>query len=226
MKKSKGFHTPFDKLKNFQPEPLHPPAPPTPKPASRPTPPDEDTMFSQAMAGVARIEDDHATLATPDNHPAPRHVNDATQRENAEVLHILNTIVGDSGQFEVSATGEHIEAHAVSIDPQTMIRLRKGDFAVQQHLDLHGLSRDAAHEALTRSICNAHAMGDRCLLVIHGRGLQSDRGPVIKNQISRWLTTGNLSRLVLAFCSARPCDGGTGALYILLRKRPRQKHNS
>jgi DNA-nicking Smr family endonuclease len=62
-------------------------------------------------------------------------------------------------------------------------------------------------------------LGYRTLLIIHGRGLKSDLGPVLKESVVKWLTTGTLSHLVLAFCSARPCDGGTGALYVLLKKK-------
>ena len=60
------------------------------------------------------------------------------------------------------------------------------------------------------------------MLVIHGRGLKSSQGPVLKELLVRWLTTGSLSHLVLAFASARPCDGGTGALYVLLKRRPKK----
>jgi DNA-nicking Smr family endonuclease len=66
-------------------------------------------------------------------------------------------------------------------------------------------------------------MGSRCLMIIHGRGLKSHEGPVLKNCVVNWLSSGILSSYVLAFCSARPCDGGTGAVYVLLKARPDKK---
>ena len=68
----------------------------------------------------------------------------------------------------------------------------------------------------------AHQSGQRCVLIVHGRGLNSkDQVPVLKHRLTTWLTRGSWARLVLAFTSARPCDGGAGALYVLLRRQPR-----
>jgi DNA-nicking Smr family endonuclease len=67
--------------------------------------------------------------------------------------------------------------------------------------------------------------GYRCVLVVHGRGLNSkDQVPVLKQRLTTWLSRGSWSRLVLAFTSARACDGGAGALYLLLRRRREGKH--
>ena len=107
-----------------------------------------------------------------------------------------------------------------SLDPRVLRQLKSGEFTIQAHLDLHGLVKEVARTTLNSFVQNSHAMGFRSLLIIHGRGLKSDTGPVLKEGVVRWLTTGTLSHLVLAFCSARPCDGGTGAMYVLLKKRP------
>jgi DNA-nicking Smr family endonuclease len=119
-------------------------------------------------------------------------------------------------------TGEYLEGHAIPVDPATMKKLKSGELTIEGHLDLHGHTRLSAEQALQNFILNAHALGQRTLLIIHGRGLKSSQGPVLKEHLVRWLTTGALSHLVLAFASARPCDGGTGALYVLLKRRPKK----
>src|SRR4029077_16045590 len=97
-----------------------------------------------------------------------------------------------------------------------------GEFSYQSHLDLHGLTAEEARGYVERFLTTAHRRGYRCVLVIHGRGLNSEnKEPVLKKRVCAWLARGALSRLVLAFTSARACDGGAGALYVLLR---RQRH--
>jgi DNA-nicking Smr family endonuclease len=98
-------------------------------------------------------------------------------------------------------------------------RLRDGAFALEAHLDLHGLDRHEAKSAVRDFIERARSEGRRCVLLVHGRGLGSKEGvPVLKERLREWLTRGGIGRKVLAFASARPCDGGTGALYVLLRR--------
>jgi DNA-nicking Smr family endonuclease len=95
----------------------------------------------------------------------------------------------------------------------------------QSHLDLHGLVTADARQAVDRFLANAHRQGHRCVLIIHGRGLNSvDHTPVLKKHLGQWLSRGTHARLVLAFTSARPCDGGAGAVYVLLRRQRSSKH--
>jgi DNA-nicking Smr family endonuclease len=90
---------------------------------------------------------------------------------------------------------------------------------VQAHLDLHGLVSDEARPAVEKFLLRARADGRRCVLIIHGRGHGSKEGiPVLKERLKVWLTRGRIGRGVLAFCTARPTDGGAGAVYVLLRK--------
>ncbi len=98
-------------------------------------------------------------------------------------------------------------------------RLRQGNFAVQAHLDLHGMTRQEARPLVESFIVDARARRRRCVLIVHGRGLNSkDQIPVLKESLRVWLAKGRIGRSVLAFCSARPSDGGAGAVYVLLRK--------
>ena len=119
---------------------------------------------------------------------------------------------------------EYVEGHVIGLDPRLVRRLRRGDFSWQAHLDLHGQTAAQARDAVERFIAAAVRNGHRCVLVVHGRGLNSkDQVPVLKEHMKSWLARGRIGRYVLAFTSARPVDGGAGALYVLLRRDRRQR---
>jgi DNA-nicking Smr family endonuclease len=81
------------------------------------------------------------------------------------------------------------------------------------------MTAEEARVAVDRFLSGAHRAGQRCVLIVHGRGLNSkDQIPVLKHRLTTWLVRGAWARLVLAFTSARACDGGAGALYVLLRR--------
>ena len=94
-------------------------------------------------------------------------------------------------------------------------RLRRGSFPIEAELDLHGLGQTHAHDLLGEFLERSGAAGLRCVRVVHGKGHRSGaRGPVLKAAVNLWLRR----RLdVMAFTSARTVDGGTGAVYVLLR---------
>ncbi len=182
---------------------------------------DDATLFRRAMEGVRPMS--HRDTVEPEpltTSEVVKRVRENKLRQDMEVIQALSALVRGTSRFDVTCTGEYLEGHVTTLDPRVMKRLKTGDYAVQAHLDLHGALREEAKVMLRAFVENSHAMGLRCLLVIHGRGLKSESGPVLKEAVVKWLTTGELSRLVLAFCSARPCDGGTGAIYVLLRRRP------
>jgi DNA-nicking Smr family endonuclease len=86
---------------------------------------------------------------------------------------------------------------------------------VAAELDLHGMTSELARSALREFMAECRRRDHRCVRIIHGKGRgSSNRGPVLKGKVNRWLRQRDD---VLAFCSARPVDGGTGALYVLLR---------
>lgn len=139
--------------------------------------------------------------------------------EDAEVLAQLSELVAGEAPFDLADSDEFIEGSLPSLDPQLLRRLRKGEIALQGHVDLHGLTRDEAKGALERFLLSARQKVKRCVLVVHGRGLHSkDEIPVLKAGVQLWLTRGKLARWVLAFTTARPHDGGAGAVYVLLRR--------
>ena len=93
----------------------------------------------------------------------------------------------------------------------------------QAHVDLHGMIADEAQPAVERFLIDAVQKGLRCVLIVHGKGLNSkDHTPVLKEKLKSWLARGRAATLVLAFTTARPHDGGAGALYVLLRRDRRR----
>ncbi|OPZ58310.1 MAG: putative DNA endonuclease SmrA [Deltaproteobacteria bacterium ADurb.Bin510] len=218
MAKNEGFNNPFTALKSLeikQEKPKNPAR--TAKSGSSPckrTVNESEITFLEAMAGVTRLNHD-TVVAHP---PGAQHCT-SIAKPDLETLAALNELVSTRQQFTVNVAGELIEGHLEPIDPQTFQKLKQGRFDVSQRLDLHGLNREDARAAVTVFVRNAYALNERCLLIIPGRGLGSKGEPVIKQQLVKWLTSAPLSAAVLAFCSARPADGGSGAIYVLLRKR-------
>ena len=101
------------------------------------------------------------------------------------------------------------------VGPDVPQKLRKGKWAIQRQIDLHGLRSDDAREALTAFIRTAHQHGIRCIRVVHGKGLGSPgKTPVLKDKVYRWLAQ---KEDVIAFVQAPPAHGGAGALLVLLK---------
>lgn len=222
-RKDEPFHAPFKKLKGLRVKPAKGAAAPQPAvPGNPPGKPGEPELFADAMRGVTRLKSDAFVPEPADSRHVVDSVRQSVQMQNREVIEALTALVKGRAHFDITCTGEYLEGHTVELDPRTMARLKSGELTVQGHLDLHGYTRQAAEQAITSFLLSSHALGHRVVLVIHGRGLKSSQGPVLKEHLIRWLTTGSLSHLVLAFSSARPCDGGTGALYILLKKMPKR----
>lgn len=226
MKDDEPFNAPFSKLRgvkvarNKGAKKQEPPPAQQPPPSVRKPDEDEGTLFSQAMDGVMPLPNDRVMPEPLDRSTIVEQVRENLRRQDQEVVDTLHALVTGRSRFDVTCTGEYLEGHVIALDPRLMKQLKKGELTIQAHLDLHGHTQEQAKSTLNTFIQNCHAMGYRSLLVIHGRGLKSDTGPILKEAVVKWLTTGTLSHLVLAFCSARPCDGGTGAMYILLKKRP------
>nr|WP_246261755.1 Smr/MutS family protein [Thiomicrorhabdus cannonii] len=117
--------------------------------------------------------------------------------------------VADVGAFE------SLLYHRKGLRLQDLSRLKKGEFAIEAELDLHGLTEEQADSALLAFIERCHQAKKRCVLVIHGKGYNSEvQAPVLKNLTNRRLRQ---MKAVIAFCSTQPKDGGTGSLYVLLK---------
>lgn len=125
-----------------------------------------------------------------------------------------------SMEFAVSSTDEYLEGHVVGLDELIINRLREGQFSPEAHLDLHGLNSDQAYETLKDFIRQAWFKDLRTLLLVPGRGLNSPNGlGILRQKLQFWLTREPFKRVVLAFCTAKPHDGGPGSIYVLLRRQ-------
>jgi len=176
-------------------------------------------LFIEAMEGVAPISRDNCVERMFTVEPSRA----ARQSEEAEILMKLRNLIQFGEGFNVSETPEYIEGTGYHIHPEVARRLHRGDFSIQAHVDLHGLTADSAKEVFEDFLKQAVTMGKNGILVIHGRGLSSPSEPVLKRKVVDWLTRGPWRKWVIAFSSARRCDGGAGATYVLLRKRPVSK---
>jgi DNA-nicking Smr family endonuclease len=127
-------------------------------------------------------------------------------------------IASVSDEFEIDTllhTDAELSFRRPGIGPDVLRKLRRGEWTIQDHLDLHGLRVGEARELLGRFLREALKRGLRCVRVVHGKGLGSkDRQPVLKGKTRVWLAQRDE---VIAFCQARPAEGGSGALVVLLR---------
>jgi len=201
-----------------KPAPAKPVKPP--KPAEAPLSDDDLRVFEQAMSGVkplSQAERRQRSAAVVNPPPAPRRSRAAS--DDALARADLADLVQKNDRFVLDEVGEAVSGLAPGIDRKLLLRLRAGDYPVEAELDLHQRSRTEAGLELERFLSRARAEGKRCVLVIHGRGLNSGpEGPVLLAATRDWLTQGPLRRHVLAFASAPPSHGGTGAMLILLRR--------
>lgn len=174
--------------------------------------------FLEAVAGVTPLPDDSPKRVRPRASrlrpaiPAPD--------ETREVMGHLQGLVKGAIEMDITFSDEYIEGSVRGFNRDLMKKLKRGEFPVQDHIDLHGLTREEAETAIRDFILTSFKLGLRCILIIHGRGLNSPESfPVLKEGLPTWLGRGQVKRIVLAFATARPYDGGAGAVYVLLRRR-------
>jgi DNA-nicking Smr family endonuclease len=190
---------------------------PAPKPADTDQL-DEAALLRQALEGVRPLTD-----AGPARMPVQPPVSRTIVSEDAEVLARLSDLVSGEAPFDITETEEYTEGMRVGLDPRLVVRLRRGEFPVQARIDLHGMVQSAAKEPLAGFVRESARKGLRTVLVVHGKGRGSPGGhPVLKRATAQWLSHGALSGQVLAFTTARPADGGAGAMYVLLKRDRRR----
>jgi len=171
---------------------------------------DPAELFRQAAGAVAPIKDKNlADVERPAPAPRPR------QREEDE-REVLREAIETPLSFEDRLdTGDEAAYLRTGLPRRVLTDLRRGRWVVQGELDLHGLTRDEARASLAQFIALSLQQGRRCLRVIHGKGHGSPgRMPVLKHLSRGWLAQ---REDILAFCQARPHDGGDGALLVLLQ---------
>jgi DNA-nicking Smr family endonuclease len=153
------------------------------------------------------------TATAPEQRPKVSPRARFARRDEREALR--ESLEADIDETETGA-GESLRFQRPSVGRRTMRKLARGSFSVQDEIDLHGMTVPEAKNALLDFVERCELRGYTCVCIVHGKGLGSGhRGPILKGKVNKWLRQWDK---VLAFVSTRQVDGGTGAVYVLLRK--------
>ena len=225
-RRSRAENRPFEALKELVDDgelELHPPSD---KLIAPPKKIDERLSDDEAFAAEMEGVDQLGWSETPLEIPAPFEIPVWADNES-QALGELEAFVAGRGEMDPFATGEGIEGASSARARRLLPRLKKGDFSVQDQIDLHGFSLDHAKESLERFLKSAQHKSLSCVRIVHGRGKHSPCEPhAMKRAVTRWLSSRKLRRTVVAFASARWRDGGSGAVYVLLASGARQENNA
>ncbi len=166
---------------------------------------DDADLFRDAMRGVRRRPSPNRIAPRP--APPPSRPRQTEADEKAVLVEMMDGPLIESG--------DELSWRRDGIQDSVFRRLRRGQQHIGDELDLHGLRANEAKHAVASFIGDCRSRDLRCVRIIHGKGLRSTGpGPVLKQYMEGWLRRRSD---VLAYCSARPNDGGTGAVYVLLR---------
>ncbi len=165
---------------------------------------DDAALFRRAAGRVRRLHDDRVQHPRSRPRPAPRDgsISDASEQG---VDPYASTSASDPGPLFHASPG---------VQRKIVRKLKRGQMRIDEEIDLHGMRVREAGQALERFLTECSERGLRCVRVIHGKGLRTG-GSVLKENVATWL---RLRSDVVAYCSATPADGGTGAVYVLLKK--------
>lgn len=178
-----------------------------------PTPPvseDDSSLFREAVGDVKPVATGKQHL-TPPKPPARPRQHEADERS------VMEELLSDFSENDLLETGEHLSYAIPGVQRSVLKNLKSGKYAIQAELDLHGYNREESRKMMLEFIQQAQQRRHHCVRIIHGKGRRTaEQPPVLKRFVAEWLMR---HRRVLAFCSARDSDGGTGAVYVLLRKK-------
>ncbi|WP_341232104.1 Smr/MutS family protein [uncultured Methylophaga sp.] len=171
---------------------------------------EELELFRAEMSDAEPIKHDKLLHIKPPPQPKVR-------------KHIPSDLVNDQSEFsslfapETVGNEEYLEYRGDGIQNRQFAKLKSGRVHLEAELDLHGLTLAKAEPTLSHFLEQCQQEKIRCVRIIHGKGWGSrDNKPVLKSKLNHWLRQ---SDAVLAFCSATIEDGGTGALYVLLKRQ-------
>jgi DNA-nicking Smr family endonuclease len=172
--------------------------------------PDERELFREAMREVRPLRSERRAPDAPRPAPHPSRL----EADEAEARAALSSGAFDDPERDPGEEQVHVRP---GLQKRVLRRLRRGQYAIEAELDLHGMTRTQAERALSELLRHARERRLGCVRIIHGKGRRSsNEGPVLKPAVAGWLRR---REDVLAFCSARPVDGGSGALYVLLGRK-------
>jgi len=165
-------------------------------------------IFMEAMEGVKQLKNNKIIPEKPQPKPIPK------QRFLDEIL-VREEMLADNHSY--IETGDELSFIRPGIQNNILKKLRRGHFSIEAELDLHGMIARIARLEVAKFLRQCQDYDIRCARIIHGKGYGSwQKQPVLKNKLNKWLEQHSE---VLAFCSARPMDGGTGAVYVLIKHK-------
>lgn len=169
----------------------------------------EDTdFFRQQMRGIKKLKTEKIELYKPKIKPRVKAPESFEKETEFPFLDHITESVTATTQLFFSQPG---------IQPKTLRDLKKGKISFEECLDLHGSTVNQARTELGQFLSASVTHQKRCILIIHGKGKLDKDPPLLKNLVNHWLKQ---HPAVLAFASAIPKDGGTGAVYVLLKRNP------
>ena len=170
----------------------------------------EQNLFARAIGATQPLRAHGRAVHAP--APVPP---EPLQRHRDEQAVLREAISDEFDASTLLQVDDHMRFRRPGISPEVLPKPRRGHWAVQRQIDLHGLRTEEAREALGQFVRVAQRAGVRCVRVVHGKGLGSPgKSPVLKGRVQSWLVQ---KKEVLAFVQARPIDGGAGALLVLLQ---------
>ena len=171
---------------------------------------EEFSLFRESMSDVKPLRYKHHVAHHSAKPPA---IPVKTLEDERQVLRDMLSDAYDPVELQ---PGDMLSYYLPGLQTRIVRKLRSGHYRIASELDLHGLNARDAKQQLLQFLHDAHPGQGECVRIIHGKGNRSShKGPVIKTKINNWLRQ---HERILAFHSARPVDGGTGAIYVLLRR--------
>lgn len=215
-----------EELKQAGKKPAPPPAPRAPLPKVTPASAAEDELsFHRMMAGVTPLDGGPARVGKSVDageakkaRPKAEELRAQAKTEAEAVRDHLRHLVDDVARFEVTDDGRRVEGRRSDVTPDVVRTLRRGLMPIDARIDLHGLRAEDARDKLVAFLRDKRQNGERCVLVIHGKGDSVPGAGVLRGEIAAWLSQGAARAHVAAFATARDDDGGEGAVYVALRR--------
>lgn len=197
---------------------------PEPRPSSD-GPQEEALLMHRLFAGVEPLDRSRGARLPRQNVEPPRAVKlakdaDEVARREIDAVHDhLRTLVEGTARFEIEDDGVRVSGKRVDVPMDALRKLRRGLWPIDARLDLHGSTVPEARARLEAFLRTTRVRGERCVLVIHGKGDHSPHGSgILRGEIGAWLSQSAASEHVAAFATAGASDGGEGAVYVLLRR--------
>lgn len=167
-------------------------------------------LFRKAVSGSRQLIHDKVNPFRPRVRAIP------TQRIRDEAEAYAESLSPPPDAHLEYETGNEVLYSRNGVQNSVIRKLRRGQYPIEAELDLHRMTSEEAYKALVIFLSGCRQRNIRCIRIIHGKGLGSkDRLPVLKGKVNHWLRQRDD---ILAFCTARPVDGGSGAVYVLLKR--------